>query len=127
AFAFLGEPRDDATLKDVYTNLRDADVMDGPFTLGKPNSVFDTGPLRRLIARHVTPDAVRRVAAAHRQGRRLYAATVELDSGSLVVWPLSKVAADACPAAAAAADDTTAAVDPAGLDRFRQILLAAAA
>jgi hypothetical protein len=118
AFAFLGEPRDDATLRDVYTNLRDGDVMEGPFTPGKPNSVFDTGPLRRLIARHVTPDAVRRVAAAHRAGRRLYAATVELDSGSFVIWPLSKIAAEACP--------VDGGVDPAGVERFRQVLLAAA-
>lgn len=121
-FAFLGTERDDRTLRDVYTRARDADIMDGPFTPGPPDSVFDTGPLRRLIARHVTRDVVGRVAAAHRDGRRLYVATVELDAGAVVVWPLSRVAADAANAwERGAADEGDAA-----LERFRKVLLAAA-
>lgn len=116
-FAFLGEKQDDADLRDVYTHIRDKDIMDGPFTPGPPNSIFDTGPLQRLIAQRVTPQAIRRVAAAHRQGRRLYVATVELDSGALYIWPLSKIAADAV-----AGDE----VRPDGIERFRKILLAAA-
>jgi hypothetical protein len=120
-FAFLGEPRDDAELRDVYTHLRDQDVMDGPFGPGPPNSVFDTAPLKRLIARRVTDQSIRRVAAAHRSGRRLYVATVELDSGSAVIWPLSKIASDAV-----SPGESAAAVNPAGVQRFRQILLAAA-
>jgi hypothetical protein len=121
AFAFLGEPRDDDELRDVYTHLRDQDIMDGPFGPGPPNSVFDTAPLQRLIARRVTDQSIRRVAAAHRSGRRLYVATVELDSGSAVIWPLSKIAFDAV-----SPDNDGAAVDPAGVQRFRQVLLAAA-
>jgi len=122
-FAFLGTPADDDVLRAVYTRTRDADVRDGPFTPGPPDSVFDTGPLRRLIARHVTRDVVGRVAAAHRQGRRLYVATVELDAGAVVVWPMSELAADAAEAwAAGSADEGDAA-----LDRFRTVLLAAAA
>ncbi|MDB5321426.1 MAG: patatin [Phycisphaerales bacterium] len=119
-FAFLGEPRDDAQLRDVYTHLRDQDVMDGPFGPGPPNSVFDTTPLKRLIAHHVTDESIHRVAEAHRAGRRLYVATVELDSGSAVIWPLSKIASDAV------SPGDGAAVNPAGVERFRQVLLAAA-
>jgi predicted patatin/cPLA2 family phospholipase len=111
-FAFLGEPCDDRTLHEVYTKTRDPDIHDGPFTWGAPDSIFDTGPLERLIAKHVTTEAIARVAAAHRSGRRLYVATVDLDAGDLVIWPLSKIAAEGGPEAA---------------ERFRKILLATAA
>ena len=94
-FAFLGEEQDDATLREVYTTIRDKDVFGCPFNFSPPNSVFDTAPLKRLIAKHVTPQAFRRVATAHREGRRLYVTTVELESGGVYIWPLSKIAFDA--------------------------------
>src|SRR6266850_355362 len=132
AFAFLGEEGDDATLREVYTTIRDKDVFGGLFNFS-PNSLFETAPLKRLIAKHVTPHAFRRVAAAHREGRRLYVTTVELESGSVYLWPLSKIAFDAVrPSSSStanpAADPSEAEeIDPAGIERFRQILLAAAA
>ena len=55
--------------------------------------MLDTKPLQRLIAYHVTPEVIRRVAA-HRQGRRLYVATFDLDANQTVIWPLSKLAAE---------------------------------
>ena len=116
-FAFLGQPRDDALLRDVYLNTTDADVFRGPVG-GPPDAVMNTAPLARLIARHVTADTLRRVAAAHLAGRRLYVATVELDTAALVAWPMSRLAADAV-----ALDGR---VDAVKLDRFRAILLAAA-
>ncbi len=116
-FAFLGEERDDALLRDVYLSTRDAQVFRGPIG-GPPDALFDTAPLQNLIARHVTADTLRRVAAAHAAGRRLYVATVDLDTGALVTWPMSRLAAEAV-----GLDGT---VDSARLDRFRAILLAAA-
>ena len=115
-FAFLGQPQDDATLRDVYLHARDADIFRGPVS-GPPDAVFDTAPLRHLIASHVTADTLRRVAAAHRDGRRLYVATVELDTGALFIWPMSRLAADAV---------VEGRVDADRLERFRAILLAAA-
>ncbi len=131
-FAFLGEEQDDATLREVYTTIQDKDVFDCPFNFSPPNSVFDTAPLKRLIAKHVTPKAFRRVATAHREGRRLYVTTVELESGGVYIWPLSKIAFDAIyPTSSSsvhpAADPSEAdEVDSAAIDRFHQILLAAA-
>jgi len=123
-FAFLGEEQDDAALREVYTSLRDKDVFESLF---KSSSVFDTAPLKRLIAKHVTPDTLRRVAAAHREGRRLYVTTVELESGSVCIWPLSKVAYEAIyPGSASPSGETNEAASG-GIERFRQILLAAAA
>ncbi|HEY2588720.1 MAG TPA: patatin-like phospholipase family protein [Tepidisphaeraceae bacterium] len=110
-FAFLGEQRDDAVLSQVYTHTRDADIHDSPFTPGPADSVFDTAPLKRLIARYVTDETIDRVAQAHHEGRRLYVATVDLDAGAVVIWPLSKLAAAGGPVSRA---------------RFRQVLLAAA-
>jgi hypothetical protein len=116
--AFLGEPRDDQALREIYTKITDKDLFNRPFTFD-PNSVVDTGPLRRLLARHITVDVFRRVAAAHRAGRRLYVATVGLDQGRLVIWPLSKIAADAC-------DNNINKDINAGLEEYRRVLLAAA-
>ncbi len=120
-FAFLGRPQDDAVLRDVYLHARDADVFAGPVG-GPPDAALDTAPLRRLIARAVKADTLRRVAAEHRLGRRLYVATVEVDSGALHVWPMSRLAAEAAPDVGS----TDGPVDAGRLDRFRAILLAAA-
>jgi hypothetical protein len=110
-FAFLGQECDDAVLRQVYTNSRDEDIHGSPFEIGPPDSVVDTAPLRKLIARYVTPQAIARVAEAHRAGRRLYVATVDLDAGELVIWPLSKIAAEG---------------GPGSVERFQKILLATA-
>jgi predicted acylesterase/phospholipase RssA len=129
-FAFLGEDQDDTTLREVYTTIRDKDVFEG---FAPPNSLFDTAPLMRLIAKYVTAHAIRRVAAAHREGRRLYVTTVELESGCVYIWPLSKIAFDAVhrttsSASNPAADPSeTEHMDRDGIERFRRILLAAAA
>jgi predicted patatin/cPLA2 family phospholipase len=121
-FAFLGEEQDDRTLREVYTNIRDKDIFNGPFN--SFSSVFDTKPLKRLIARRVTPQTLCRVAAAHREGRRLYVTTVELESGAACIWPLSKIAFDAV--RPSSGSNSTCQVNPAGLERFREILLATA-
>jgi hypothetical protein len=116
-FAFLGEPKDDAALADVYLHSRDKDIFDGPIG-GPPDALFDTAPLGRLIAKYVTADSLRRIAIAHHHGRRLYVATVELDTGALFIWPMSQLADQAV-----AADGT---VNMIKLEQFRSILLAAA-
>ncbi|MDB5330417.1 MAG: hypothetical protein JWP03_1568 [Phycisphaerales bacterium] len=109
-FAFLGEERDDAALRAVYTGTNAGDVF-RVIAPGSFDAVLDTAPLRQLIARYVTADVVRRVAAQHQRGRRLYVATFDLDANQLVIWPLSKMAAeggDKC------------------LNRYRAVLLASA-
>jgi hypothetical protein len=109
-FAFLGEERDDTALRDVYTRITASDIY-RVLAPGTFDSMLDTEPLKRLIDRCVTPEVIRRVAAAHRDGRRLYVATFDLDANQLVIWPMSRLAAekgDAC------------------LQRYRAILLASA-
>ncbi len=109
-FAFLNTPADDALLGELYTNLRDQNVFEGLWVPGPVNGLVYTTPLKKLIAKYVTPEVLARVAAEHRRGRRLYAATVDLDSGNTRLWPLSRIA-----------------TEPGGLERFRKVLLASAA
>ncbi len=115
-FAFLGGQFDDA-LREFYTTTRTRDI----FILGSLFSTLsrvvagealaDTLPLQSLIARHVDEELLRRVALAHRQGRRLYIGTTDLDAPRFVVWNMGLIAASATPQA---------------LALFRQVMLASA-
>ena len=113
---FLGELDDEESLRMIYTEVEDSDIFTGPFTFGKPNSLLKTGPLKKLLEKHITRELIHRVAIAHRSGRRLYVATVGLDQGRTIIWPLSRIAADA-----------DAESGEAGLQKYRNILLAATA
>jgi predicted patatin/cPLA2 family phospholipase len=96
-FAFLGSAYDDA-LREFYTTTTSSDI----FTIGTFSSIAsrlltgdaiaDSGPLESLIARHIDDDLLRRVAEAHRAGRRLYVGTVDLDSQRFVVWNMGQIA-----------------------------------
>jgi len=110
-FAFLGEERDDQSLRELYTKLRDQDVFNGPMTWGAPGSLYDTVPLQELLKKTITHEVIARVGAAHRQGRRLYVATADLDANALVIWPMSMLAAEGTPESE---------------ERYRRILLASA-
>ena len=81
-FAFLGPSYDDA-LREFYTTTRSRDI----FVLGSivrqllvGESLANTEPLAALIAQHVDAEFLRKVAAVHNRGRRLYIGTVDLDS-----------------------------------------------
>ena len=58
-----------------------------------PESLVDTWPLKRLIAKEVTPELLAQVADAHKQGRRLFVATTNLDAERGVVWNMGAIAA----------------------------------
>ena len=55
-------------------------------------SLLDTLPLQTLIAQLIDAELMAEVARAHRQGRRLYIATVDLDSQRLVIWNMGLIA-----------------------------------
>lgn len=96
-FAFIGSDYDD-TLKLVYTTTRSSDIfaagsrlaMLGQALFGE--ALADTGPLARMIAGSVDEAFVARVAEAHREGRRLYIGSVDLDSRRFVVWNMGLIA-----------------------------------
>jgi predicted acylesterase/phospholipase RssA len=88
-FAFLG-PEYDAELERLYTSMRREDVYRPRLWF---DSVASSEPLERRIAAGATPEILHKIAEAHRQGRRLFVGTTNLDTKTLVVWDLGAIAA----------------------------------
>jgi len=88
-FAFLGSEHD-AKLERLFTSMRQENIF-RPRLLWL-DSVVSSEPLERQIAAGATPEILRRIAEAHRQGRRLYVGTTNLDTKRLVVWDLGAIA-----------------------------------
>jgi len=115
-FAFIGSDQDE-TLKLVYTTTRSSDIfaagsrlaMLGQALFGE--ALADTGPLARMIAGSVDEEFVARVARAHRNGRRLYIGSTDLDARRFVVWNMGLIAL---------------ADHPQKVQLFRQVMLASA-
>lgn len=92
-FAFLGSKWDDK-LERFYTNISNEQIyinlgLEGFFE----ESLYDTGPLRKLIDGVVDQRMLDAIAAEHEKGRRLYVATTDLDAGQVVVWDMGGIAA----------------------------------
>lgn len=92
-FAFLGSDYDDE-LKNVYTTITTKDVakkrglIDSIFG----ESIYNTEPLKKTIAKYITGDVIEAIAAEHKRGRRLYIGTVNLDAGRSVIWNVGAIA-----------------------------------
>ena len=112
-FAFLGPEYDDA-LREFYTTTSSRNIFRMlsivPQLLGG-ESLADTGPLQALIAQNVDEAFLRKIAQAHRSGRRLYVGTVDLDSQRFIVWNMGLIAVSGRQDA---------------LDMFRKVILASA-
>ncbi len=88
---------DDATLRDSFTTTTNADVQRTRWFFEIPfaDSLRNTkGRLDKRIAHFVTNAKIDEVAQAAKEGRRVFVASTNLDSGRLVVWNLSKMAQD---------------------------------
>jgi len=93
-FAFLGSEYDE-TLEHGYTSARAGELyhLRAPPALFWSESVADAEPLRSRIEETITPELVAKLAQAHRDGRRLYVGTTDLDTKALVIWDLGAIAA----------------------------------
>lgn len=115
-FAFAG-PDYDGALREFYTTTRSGDIFLLRSTFGlllqlmAGEALADTRPLQAMIARHVDEELLRRVAEAHRQGRRLYVGTANIDAPRFVVWNMGAIADSGRPDA---------------LELFRKVMLASA-
>ncbi|MEM8650209.1 MAG: patatin-like phospholipase family protein [Pseudomonadota bacterium] len=90
--AFLG-PEYDGLAQEVYTTQTNDSIfrsrgLGGVFG----DSLYDNGPLKEQIERHVTNEMLAKIAVEHQKGRRLYVATTNLDAGQLVIWDMGKIA-----------------------------------
>lgn len=92
--AFLGTPADDAVLEEMYTQITNADIYTdrGILSLLSADSLKDTAPLRIMIAKYITADTLKRVAAAYDDNRMLAVGTTNIDYGQTWVWNMTMIA-----------------------------------
>jgi hypothetical protein len=71
-----------------------SDVMTGkgPLRILFGNSMASNAPLAREIDKVVTPDMLKKIAAEHDRGRRLFVGTTYLDAQRFVVWDMGAIA-----------------------------------
>ena len=112
-FAYLG-PKYDEQLKAVYTTITQKDVLEQRGFLAALNNdaLADNAPLRQLVAKYVTADMLKDIAAENAKGRILAIGTTNLDARRPVIWNIGKIAASG---------------NPKALDLVRDILVASAA
>ena len=97
-FAFLGPDYDDE-MKEVYTSTTTHDiatkrnVLDAAFG----DSMTDTAPLKKLIAKYIDAEMINAIAREHKRGRRLFVGTVNLDAARSVIWNIGAIAASDYP------------------------------
>jgi predicted patatin/cPLA2 family phospholipase len=110
--AFLGTEFDHE-LKQVTTSLQTKDIyfrrriLDSIFG----ESIANTDPLAKLIARSTTDDRLKRIADEHAKGRRLYIGTSDLETRQQVIWDMGAIASQGTPES---------------MELFRKIVLASA-
>ncbi|MEZ5849105.1 MAG: patatin-like phospholipase family protein [Hyphomicrobiaceae bacterium] len=92
-FAFLGSEWDDE-IKRFYTQIKAENIYTDSGLAGLlQESLYDTAPFRKMVETVVTTRLLDAVAREHRKGRRLYVATTDLDTGTIVVWDMGGIAA----------------------------------
>jgi hypothetical protein len=112
-FAFLGSHHD-ATLREFYTTISTKDIYTERSYLAilfNSSSMVDTTPLQKILAKQVNETVLAEVAQAHRQGRRLFIGTTNMEAGKLVIWDMGAIATSGTPGA---------------LELFRKVMLASA-
>jgi len=112
-FAFLGSSRD-ATLKEMYTNIKQHDIMVKRYFLAAltDDAVADNRPLWLQLEKQVNRQMLDEIAAESAKGRILIVGTTDLDARQGVLWNMTKIAESR---------------DPRALDLFRKIMIASAA
>jgi predicted acylesterase/phospholipase RssA len=111
-YAFLGPAFDDE-LERVFTTVTNQDVyqMRSPLTVFKKDSLARTDPLAATLEEVIDDKILLAIANEHRQGRRLFVGTTNLDAQRFVIWNMGAIADSG---------------HPDSLELFRQVLLASA-
>jgi predicted acylesterase/phospholipase RssA len=97
-FAFLGGDAL-ARLESLYTGADVGRILaqGSPVRLLRGPSIYRQRNLRRLLAENVTSQMLADIAIQHRNGRRLYIATGNLDAQVMQIWDMGEIAARATP------------------------------
>jgi hypothetical protein len=111
-FAFLGPDYDDE-LKESYTTVDASRIFEalGLLPMLFSESAASTKPLQDLIATGVDDKVLDAIAVEYKKGRRLYAASTNLDAEQPIIWDMGAIASSN---------------RPDRLALFRQVMLASA-
>ncbi len=92
-FAFLGSDYDRA-MTEIYASVSRDDIYNQQTVTGLlfGSALTDTGPLQKLIERHVTADLVAAIAQQSKLGRSLSIVTTHFDALRPVVWDIGAIA-----------------------------------
>lgn len=100
-FAFIGPSHDERMKNAFYSgdmgNLLQFDGVRGLVGTG----LFNSEPLRQLIAKYIDADILALVAREHRTGRRLFIVTTNLDAQRTAIWDMGVIASSGDPKALA--------------------------
>jgi hypothetical protein len=92
--AFIG-PKYDADVTRFYTDIRTKDVYVTRAVRGLlGESLADNKPLADKVEEVLTPTILCEIAEAHRNGRRLYIGTTELEGKRFIVWDIGAIAVE---------------------------------
>ena len=92
-FAFLGGDELEK-VKTFYTKMYTKDIYTKSWLnfFGRAY-LMNPAPLKKLFSNNFNEALLKRVAAEHAKGRRLYIGTTNIDTGQLIVWDMGAIAA----------------------------------
>jgi len=97
SFVFLGSKHIDEISR-IYTSIETSDIYHyNFFKIFGGSSISSTMPLKSMIKEEITKELLDEVAKEYKKGRRLYVGTTNIDTGHLVVWDMTAIAASTHP------------------------------
>jgi len=97
SFVFLGSDKIDSIAK-IYTSIETSDVYHyNFFKIFGGSSISSTTPFKNMIKKEITKELLDEIAKEYKKGRRLYIGTTNIDTGHLVVWDMTAIAASSHP------------------------------
>jgi len=108
---FLGPEYDDSLR--MYTKVTNKDIFKsrGLLAVLLKDSMYDSAPLRAIIAKQIDDEVIQAVAGEYAKGRRLFIGTVNLDAQAFTIWNMGLIASSD---------------RPDKLERYRDVILASA-
>lgn len=100
--AFVG-PEMDGRMREAVAQARSEDTfrLRGLFAIFGSDSLAESEPLARSLEKLIDDSVIDAVARGHREGRRLFVVSTDLDAECAVVWDLGAIAASEHPDAPA--------------------------
>ncbi|MCG6980313.1 MAG: patatin-like phospholipase family protein, partial [Deltaproteobacteria bacterium] len=108
---FLGPEYDDNLRMYIKVTNKDIFKSRGLLAVLLKDSMYDSAPLKALIAQQIDDEVLQAVAREYAKGRRLFIGTVNLDAQAFTIWNMGLIASSD---------------RPDKLERYRDVILASA-